>query len=57
MTGEEKGKALHALEQAKRVRAKVLAKQGGNAFSDSAEILREIREERAAQLERAAELK
>jgi len=56
LTGEEKRTALQALEEAKRLRTKMLAKRGGKVFADSAQILREIREERTAQLERTADL-
>ena len=54
LTEEQKQQALQALKEAKMLRAEMLAKRGGKLFSDSTEIIREQREERAAQLERAA---
>ena len=54
LTEEQKQQALQALKEAKMLRAEMLAKRGGKLFSDSTEIIREQREERTAQLERAA---
>ena len=54
LTEEQKQQALQALKEAKMLRAEMLAKREGKLFSDSTEIIREQREERTAQLERAA---
>ena len=50
LTEEEKKQGLAALESAKRLRAEMVKRRGGKLFSDSTEIIREMREERTRQL-------
>ncbi|MBI4317288.1 MAG: helix-turn-helix domain-containing protein [Chloroflexi bacterium] len=50
LTVEERRKALVALEAAERFSAELRRRRGGELFSDSAEIVREMREERAREL-------
>ena len=50
LTEEEKKQGLAALESAKKFSAEMLKRRGGELFSDSTEIIREMREERTRQL-------
>lgn len=50
LTKQEKAKALAALEAAREFSAQMRERQGGQLFSDSTEIIREMREERTRQL-------
>jgi len=50
LTQREKEKALAALDAAEGFSAELRQRQGGQPFSDSAEIMREMREERIHQL-------
>lgn len=50
LTKQEQKKALGALEAAERFSATLRTRQGGQLFSDSAEIIREMREERTREL-------
>ncbi len=50
LTKEEQKKALAALEAAEQFSAELRKRQGGQLFSDSAEIVREMREERTREL-------
>jgi len=50
LTQEEQRKALAALEAARQFKNQVLKRHGGKIFSDSAEIVREMREERTREL-------
>jgi hypothetical protein len=50
MTKQEQQKALAALEAARQLKAQMLKRYGGQFFSDSAEIVREMREERTREL-------
>ena len=50
LTKEEQRKALAALEAAEQFSAELRKRQGGQLFSDSAEIVREMREERTREL-------
>lgn len=50
LTKEEQKKALAALEAARQFSAELRRRQGGQRFSDSAEIVREMREERTREL-------
>lgn len=51
LTEEEKQQGLRALAEARRLRAESLARRNGEVFSDSAEGLRGLRDERTQQLE------
>ena len=50
LTQEEQRKALAALEAAQRFAAELRKRHGDQLFSDSAEIVREMREERTREL-------
>jgi excisionase family DNA binding protein len=50
LTKQEQEKALAALEAAREFSAEMLRRRGGEPFSDSAEIVREMREERTREL-------
>jgi excisionase family DNA binding protein len=50
LTEEERRKGLAALEAAQQFSAEMRRRRGGQLFSDSAEIVREMREERTRQL-------
>jgi len=50
LTKEEQRKALAALEAAQRFAAELRKRHGDQLFSDSAEIVREMREERTREL-------
>jgi excisionase family DNA binding protein len=49
-TVEEQARALAALESARRFAAEMRERHGGALFSDSAEIIREMREDRSREL-------
>ena len=51
LTKEEREKGLAALEAARQLSAEMLERRGGVPFSDSAEIIREIREKRTRHLD------
>jgi len=51
LTEAERQQALAALKAAERLRAEMLAQRGGKPFSDSAEILNELRDQRSRDLE------
>jgi hypothetical protein len=50
LTEQEQGQALAAFVAAERFSAELLERQGGQPFTDSTEILREIRQERTRRL-------
>ena len=50
LTKQEQKQALAALEAARQLRAQMLERRGGKPFSDSTEIVREMREERTREL-------
>ena len=50
LTKQEQKKALAALEAARQLKAQMAERYGGKSFSDSAEIIREMREERSRRL-------
>ena len=50
LSTEEQRKALAALEAAEQFSAELRKRQGGQLFSDSAEIVREMRKERTREL-------
>ncbi len=50
LTKEEQTKGLAALEAARQFKARMLDRRGGKPFSDSVEIIREMREERTREL-------
>jgi excisionase family DNA binding protein len=50
LTPEQKRRALEALEQAQQLAKEILARRGGVPFSDTVEIIHEMREERDRQL-------
>jgi len=50
LTKQEQKKALAALEAAEQFSAELRQRRGGQLFSDSAEIVREMREERTREL-------
>ena len=50
LTKEEQRKALAALEAAEQCSADLRKRQGGQLFSNSAEIVREMRKERTREL-------
>ena len=50
LSKEEQRKALAALAAARQLKAQMLERHGGKLFSDSAEIVREMREERTREL-------
>jgi excisionase family DNA binding protein len=50
LTAEEKRRALKAFEAAQRVGDEMLARRKGRRFSESVDIIRDMREERARQL-------
>ncbi len=50
LTKEEQKKALAALEAAEQFSAEMRKRRGGRLFSDSTEIVREMREERTREL-------
>ena len=45
LTKEEQKQALAAIESARQLKAQMLERHGGKLFSDSAEIVREMREQ------------
>ncbi len=47
LTEEEREDALSALEEARRLRSEMLAQRGGKLFSDSSELIEEMRKERS----------
>jgi len=51
LTKQEREKGLAALEAARQLSAEMLRRRGGVPFSDSTEIIREMREERARHFE------
>jgi hypothetical protein len=50
LTHREQEKALAALAAAEKFSAELRQRQGGQLFSDSTELIREMREERTRQL-------
>ncbi|MBI4506940.1 MAG: helix-turn-helix domain-containing protein [Chloroflexi bacterium] len=50
LTKAEQTHALAAIEAAKKLRAQIVARRGGKPFPDSAELIREMRDERTRQL-------
>ena len=51
LTEAEKERALAALEAARRFKAELRASRGGEPFSDSVEIIQQMREERTRELQ------
>ncbi|MDO8689817.1 MAG: helix-turn-helix domain-containing protein [Dehalococcoidia bacterium] len=51
LTEEGREKALAALEAARRLRNEMLAQRGGKLFSDSSELIEQMRKERSHQLQ------
>jgi excisionase family DNA binding protein len=49
-TPEEKQRALEALERARKTREEIAARRGGKPFSDTVEIIHQMREERTREL-------
>ena len=50
LTKEEQAKGLAALDAARQLKTQMLERRGGKLFSDSTEIIREMREERTREL-------
>jgi len=51
MTEQERQRGLAVLEELAALREQMLARRGGQPFSSSVEIIREMREERSRQLD------
>jgi hypothetical protein len=50
LTAKERARALAAIEEARRLQARLLAGRDGRPFESSAPLIREAREERLRQL-------
>jgi excisionase family DNA binding protein len=53
LTADEQQQAFAAIEGARKLQAEIREERGGQLFPDSTELIREMREERSAELMRA----